>query len=66
MSLPQGSLVYIDSYRENSSTVFSETTGPVKAKFHMEPQLVEGMKVCLPHLAHMTKMGATPIYGKIF
>ena len=39
MALPQGNLFYIDSYRENSSAIFfSETTGPVKAKFHMEPQ----------------------------
>ena len=40
------------------------TTGPNKAKFHMEPQLVGGTNVCLPHLGHMTKMAAMSIYGK--
>ena len=39
MAPPQESfLFYIDSYREHSSNVFSsETIGPIKAKFHMEP-----------------------------
>ena len=30
----------------------------------MEPPWVGGMKVCSPHLGHMTKMAATPLYGK--
>ena len=46
------------------SNDFSETTGSVKTKFHMEPPWTGGTKVCLPHLGHMTKMAATPIYEK--
>ena len=39
------------SYRENVSNGFSsETTRPIKAKCYMEPQLVEGTKVCSLHL----------------
>ena len=30
----------------------------------MEPPRVGGTKVCSQHLGHMTKMAATPIYGK--
>ena len=60
----QGSL-YVDSYRENSSNVFSsETTGPIKAKFHMDPQWIGVTESYLRHLGHMTKMAAMPIYGK--
>ena len=29
-------------------------------------QWVEGMKVWLPHLGHMTKMAAKPIYGLVY
>ena len=36
----------------------------VKAKFNMEPQWDGGTKVCLRGLGHMTKIAATPIYGK--
>ena len=42
----------------------SETTGPIKAKLHMEPQWVGGLEVSSQHLGHMSKMTATPIYGK--
>ena len=44
--------------------LFSETAGPIKAKFDVEPPWVGGTKVCSRHLGHMTKMAATPIYGK--
>ena len=65
MASPQGQLFYIDSYSKNSSKVFSsETIGPIKAKFHLDPQWVEGTKVCLLHLGNMTKMATMPIYGK--
>ena len=48
-----------------SSNIFSsETTGPIKFKFHMETYQVVGMKVCSNGPGHMTKMAATPIYGK--
>ena len=46
------------------SKIFSKTTGPIKAKFHMEPPWVGETKVCLRGLDHMTKMAATLIYGK--
>ena len=36
----------------------------MKAKFHMEPQWDGGTKVCSRGLGHMTKMAATPMYGK--
>ena len=44
-----------------SNTFSSETTGPVEAKFHMEPSLDGGMKVCLKGPGIMTKMTAMPI-----
>ena len=50
-------------YRENASNI-SKTLRPIKAEFHMEPQWVGGVKVCLLHLGHMTKMAVTPIYGQ--
>ena len=46
------------------SKIFSKTTGPVEAKFHVEPPWVGGTKVYSGHLGHMTKMAATPINGK--
>ena len=60
-------IVYPCSGVRRSSTIsniFSETACPIKAKFYMEPPWVGGTKVCLRHLGHMTKMAATPIYGK--
>ena len=47
-----------------SKIFFSKAAGPVEAKFHVEPPWVGGTKVCSGHLGHMTKMAATPIYGK--
>ena len=46
------------------SNIFSETTGPIEAKFHMEPPWDWGTKVCSNGPGHMTKMAAMPIYGK--
>ena len=47
------------------SNIFSsETTGPIEAKFHMEPPWDRGTKVCSNGPGHMTKMAAMPIYGK--
>ena len=43
---------------------FSKTAGPIKAKFHMEPQWDGGTKVCSQGLGHMTKTAATSIYDK--
>ena len=47
-----------------SKIFFSETAGPIKAKFYVEPSWVGGTIFCSRHLGHMTKMAATPIYGK--
>ena len=46
-----------------SNIFFSETAGPIKAKFYVEPPWVGGTIFCSRHLGHMTKMAATPIYG---
>ena len=34
------------------------------AKFNVEPPWVGGTEFCSRHGGHMTKMAATPIYGK--
>ena len=47
-----------------SNIFFSETAWQIKAKFYMEPPWVGGTNFCSRHLGHMTKMAATPIYGK--
>ena len=47
-----------------SKIFFSETAGPIKAKFYVEPPWVGGTIFCSRHLGHMTKMATTPIYGK--
>ena len=47
-----------------SNIFFSETDWPIKAKFYVEPPWVGGTIFCSRHLGHMTKMAATPIYGK--
>ena len=49
---------------QGSKIFFSETAGPTKAKFYVEPPWVGGTIFCSRHLGHMTKMAATPIYGK--
>ena len=46
------------------SNIFSETTGPIQAKFHMEPPWDGGTKVCSNGPGHMTKMAAMTIYAK--
>ena len=47
-----------------SNVFFSKTACPIKAKFYVEPPWVGGIKVCSRHQGHITKMAATPIYGK--
>ena len=47
-----------------SNIFFSETAWRIKAKFYVEPPWVGGKKVFSRHLGHITKMAATPIYGK--
>ena len=51
------------SFIENSK-IFSETAWPLKAKFYVGPPWVGGTIFCSWHLGHMTKMAATPVYGK--
>ena len=47
------------------SKIFSsEITWPIKAKFYVEPPWGGGRKVYINGPGHMTKMAATPIYGK--
>ena len=53
------------SSSSTSLNIFSsETTGPIKVKFHMELLWDGGTKVCSNVHGHMTKMAAMPIYGK--
>ena len=50
--------------RSQCSKIFSETAGPIKAKFYVEPPWVGGTIFCSRHLGHMTKIAAMPIFGK--
>ena len=47
-----------------SKNFFSETARQIKAKFYVERPWVGGTKVCSRDPGNMTKMAATPIYGK--
>ena len=47
-----------------SNIFFSETTGPIETKFHMEPPWDGGSKDCSNGPGHMTKMAGVPVYGK--
>ena len=47
-----------------SNVFVSETAGPIKAKFYVEPHWEGGTKVYINGPGHMTKMAATSIYGK--
>ena len=42
----------------------SETTGPIKVKFHVDPPWDGGTKVGANDLGDMTKIAAMHIYGK--
>ena len=44
--------------------LFSETTGPIVTKFHIQPPGPLGKTNCSIGLDHMTNMAAMPIYGK--
>ena len=43
------------------SNIFSETFGPIEAKFNVEPPWDGGTKVCSNGPGHMTKMAAMSI-----
>ena len=44
--------------------VSSQTIGPIKLKFHMKTPYDKSAKIYTKYFGHMTKMAATPIYGK--
>ena len=43
---------------------FSETTRPIELKFHVKTPYDNLAKIYAKYFGHMTKMAATPIYGK--
>ena len=50
--------------RRPSANIFSENAWPIKAKFYVAPPWEGRTKVYINGPGHMTKMAATPIYGK--
>ena len=44
--------------------VFSQTIGPIELKFHVKTPYDKLAKIYAKYFGHMTKMAATPIYGK--
>ena len=54
-------------HQSTISNIFSsdsETAWPIETKFYVEPPWEGGTKVYINGPGHMTKMAATPIYGK--
>ena len=47
-----------------SNIVFSETTLPIELKFDVKTPYDKLAKIYTKYFGHMTKMAATPIYGK--
>ena len=45
-------------------TVFSQTIGPIELKFYVKTPYDKSAKNYSKCFGHMTKMAATPIYGK--
>ena len=59
--------MYVFMWLSTFSNIFSlETTGPIEAKFHVEPPWDGVTKVYSNSPGHMTKMAAMPLYGKNF
>ena len=48
----------------NLNIVFSQTIDPIELKFHMKTPSDKSVKIYTKCFGHMTKMAATPIYGK--
>ena len=44
--------------------VFSQTIGPIELKFHVKTPYDKSAKIFTKYFGYMTKMAATPIYGK--
>ena len=49
-----------------SNISFSETKGPIEAKFHVEPPWDGGTNVYSNGPGHLTKMATMPVYVKPF
>ena len=47
-----------------SNDFFSEATGLIEAKLHIEPPWVERIEIYSQGLAHMINIATTPIFGK--
>ena len=45
-------------------TVFSQTIGPIELKFHVKTTYDKLVKIHTKYFGLITKMAATPIYGK--
>ena len=60
--MPRGYKHVHDHYFQTSSS--QQLLGQFKAKFHVEPPWEGGTRVYINGQGHMTKMVATPIYGK--
>ena len=62
----EGSVVRLSVRRLStiSNDFFSESTGPIATKFHIQPPGPLGKKSCSNGLGHMTNMAPMPIYGK--
>ena len=57
--------MYVCMYVVNIFNIFfSETTGPIKVKFHMKHLWDGSMKICSTGPGLMTKMADMAIYGK--
>ena len=47
-----------------TAILFSQTIGPIELEFHVKTPYDKLAKICAKYFGHMTKMTATPIYGK--
>ena len=54
--------IVVQSIYEN--IVFSQTIGPIELKFYVKTSYDKSAKIYTKYFGHMTKMAATPIYGK--
>ena len=44
--------------------IFSQTIGRIELKYNVKTPYYKLAKICTKYFGHMTKMAATPIYGK--
>ena len=54
----------LESHQYIKTIVFSQTIGPIEFKFHVKTHNDKLAKMYTKYFGHMTKMTATPIYGK--